>query len=51
MELRLNNYSSEGDYDPVPHALMWKYIAYARKNINNITLSDSACKVCYTFLR
>ena len=43
--MRLNQFSSQANYDPLPHQLMWKYIAYARKNVNNIKISKEACQV------
>jgi len=49
LELRLNKFSSQADYDALPHQLMWKYIAYARKNINNIKISKEACQVLKEF--
>jgi len=49
LELRLNQYSSQANYDPLPHQLMWKYIAYARKNVNNVKISKEACQVLKEF--
>lgn len=45
LEARLSAYSRSDDVDPVPHSVAWKYIAYARKNITEITLSVEACQV------
>ncbi|CAK8676777.1 unnamed protein product [Clavelina lepadiformis] len=41
---KLMNYASRDDCDPVPHFLLWKYIAYARKNNKQIKLSPEACQ-------
>ena len=44
------NYASKDDCDPVPNYLMWKYIAYARKNVKEVQLSHEACQVvCVIF--
>ncbi|XP_039271965.2 DNA helicase MCM8-like [Styela clava] len=49
LEKRLSTYARSKDCDPLPHALAWKYIAYTRKNIHDITLSPEACQVLKNF--
>nr|CAB3263697.1 DNA helicase MCM8 [Phallusia mammillata] len=46
---RLRSYASSKDCDPVPHSLLWKFIAYARKNVKQVKLSVDACKVLKDF--
>ena len=42
---KLISYASKDDCDPVPHYLMWKYIAYVRKNVKEVKLNEEACQV------
>uniref|UniRef100_H2YE20 DNA helicase MCM8 n=1 Tax=Ciona savignyi TaxID=51511 RepID=H2YE20_CIOSA len=46
---KLSSYARKDDCDPVPHYLLWKYIAYARKTLKQVKLSPEACQVLKDF--
>lgn len=45
LESRLARFTRSENCDPLPQALAWKYVAYCRKNVPNISLSPEACQV------